>query len=106
MRAAGGVIVTGGTGALGRELVGLLLERGYRVAVPWRRAEGWDALGQATGAPDTLVGIESDLGDAAAARASVDDAVAALGTLEGLFKPLSLFGTVECVGRRYKSWYG
>ena len=45
-----GAIVTGGTGALGRALVRLLLARGTRVAVPWRNAEEWRSLQQEAGA--------------------------------------------------------
>ena len=45
-----GIIVTGGTGALGRALVPLLLERGAKVVVPWRRIEGWKALEAQVGA--------------------------------------------------------
>jgi len=37
-------IVTGGTGALGREVVRALVGGGHTVAVPYRDAEGWRAL--------------------------------------------------------------
>ena len=39
-----GHIVTGGTGALGREVVRVLLAGGASVAVPYREEEGWRAL--------------------------------------------------------------
>jgi NAD(P)-dependent dehydrogenase (short-subunit alcohol dehydrogenase family) len=80
------VIVTGGTGALGRAVVGELVAAGSRVAVPFRRAAEWASL-RATLAPGgetPLFGLEADLADLAAARSFVDAAVARLGGLDGL----------------------
>jgi NAD(P)-dependent dehydrogenase (short-subunit alcohol dehydrogenase family) len=78
-----GVIVTGGTGTLGRALVRLLLARGARVAVPWRSAEDWRSLQQeAGGAP--LVGIEASLADAAGAAAFVAAAATELRVLDAV----------------------
>ncbi|MFN8092084.1 MAG: SDR family oxidoreductase [Vicinamibacteria bacterium] len=77
------VVVTGGTGGLGRAVVLLLLARGARVAVPYRRADEWKALA-AEARSDRLFGREADLADPAAARAFVDAAAAALGGLDGL----------------------
>ncbi len=79
-----GVIVTGGTGALGRALVRLLLERGARVAVPYRRTEEWEALRQKAGAHAVLFGEKADLGGPAGAGAFVDAAAARLGVLDGV----------------------
>jgi NAD(P)-dependent dehydrogenase (short-subunit alcohol dehydrogenase family) len=79
-----GVIITGGTGALGRALVTLLLERGARVAVPWRGAEGWRSLQEAVGADAPLHGFQGDLADPREARTFVEKAVSALETLDGL----------------------
>jgi NAD(P)-dependent dehydrogenase (short-subunit alcohol dehydrogenase family) len=80
---ARGVIVTGGTGALGRAVVRLLLERGARVAVAWRDAGEWRALEQeAAGAP--LVGVRASLADPDAAEAFVREAADALGVLDGV----------------------
>jgi len=77
------VIVTGGTGALGRAVVLRLLERGARVAVPWRGAEGWRALQQeAAGAP--LFGIEATLDRPEGATAFTDEAARRLGVLDGV----------------------
>jgi len=39
-----GFVVTGGTGALGQAVVTALIERGARVAVPYRTQKEWDAL--------------------------------------------------------------
>jgi NAD(P)-dependent dehydrogenase (short-subunit alcohol dehydrogenase family) len=68
------VLVTGGTGALGRALVELLLTRGSRVVVPWRRAETWRAFEADLAAGDALVGVEADLSHPAAVRAAVEEA--------------------------------
>jgi NAD(P)-dependent dehydrogenase (short-subunit alcohol dehydrogenase family) len=80
----GGVIVTGGTGALGRALVSLLVERGSRVAVPWRHEKGWKELESSLGRPSGLVGRRADLDQEAGTRAFVEWAVGELGTLEGM----------------------
>jgi NAD(P)-dependent dehydrogenase (short-subunit alcohol dehydrogenase family) len=78
------VIVTGGTGALGRAVVVHLLARGSRVAVPYRDGEGWRSLQAAAGAGAPLTGLAADLGDPEKARAFVEQAVTALGGLDGL----------------------
>jgi NAD(P)-dependent dehydrogenase (short-subunit alcohol dehydrogenase family) len=78
------VLVTGGTGALGRAVVTLLLEQGARVAVSYRRASEWRALQGALAAGDRLVGVEAELADDGAARAAVGQAASALGALEGV----------------------
>ncbi len=77
------VIVTGGTGALGRALVLHLLSLGTRVAVPYRDRESWRTLLQEGGA-GALVGFEAELGSGDGARAFVEAAVSALGALDGL----------------------
>lgn len=84
MQGPRGVIVTGGTGALGRALVARLLEHGSRVAVPYRREEEWRALRDGLGQPKALFGAEADLSDPSRAKAFVDDAASHLGALDGL----------------------
>jgi len=79
-----GVLVTGGTGALGRAVVELLLEKGARVAVSYRKASEWRALSDSLKAGDRVVGVEAELSDADAARAAVDQAAKALGTLDAV----------------------
>ena len=79
-----GVVVTGGTGALGRALVRQLLGRGARVAVPYRHEDEWRSLQAEAGAGDALLGREAELSDPAGARAFVDAAAAHLGVLDGL----------------------
>jgi NAD(P)-dependent dehydrogenase (short-subunit alcohol dehydrogenase family) len=78
-----GVIVTGGTGALGRTLVRHLLGRGARVAVPYRGKDEWKAL-QAEAGAGALFGDTAELADPAGARAFVDSAAAHLGVLDGI----------------------
>jgi NAD(P)-dependent dehydrogenase (short-subunit alcohol dehydrogenase family) len=78
------VIVTGGTGALGRAVVRRLLERGARVAVSYRRAEEWRSLQREAAAGTGLLGFEADLSDAARAAAFVEQAAKDLGLLDGL----------------------
>ena len=78
-----GAIVTGGTGALGRALVCLLLARGTRVAVPWRNAQEWRSLQQESSALP-LLGIEASLVDAAGAEAFVARAASELGVLDAV----------------------
>jgi NAD(P)-dependent dehydrogenase (short-subunit alcohol dehydrogenase family) len=80
---AASVIVTGGTGGLGRAVVRLLLDRGARVAVPYRRAAEWSALA-AELRSERLVGHEADLVDPASAHAFVESAAASLGSLDGV----------------------
>ncbi|MGD2068817.1 MAG: SDR family NAD(P)-dependent oxidoreductase [Gemmatimonadota bacterium] len=45
----GTVVVTGGTGALGKEVVAELLARGWQVRVPWHHEEGAEALRRRVG---------------------------------------------------------
>ena len=84
MSGARGVLVTGGTGALGRAIVKRLLEQGARVAVTYRREAEWRTLESAAAAPGRLHGVEADLADAEAARRAVETAAAELGVLDGL----------------------
>ncbi len=79
-----GVIVTGGTGALGRALVERLLAGGARVAVPYRDETDWRALQEEAGAGPSLFGAAAELADAAGARRFVDEAAAAMGVLDGV----------------------
>lgn len=85
MSGPGGVIVTGGTGGLGRAVVRRLLERGTRVAVPYRSEKDWQALRASVPGATALHGEGvSDLADPDAARAFVGAAVGRLGSLDGV----------------------
>jgi NAD(P)-dependent dehydrogenase (short-subunit alcohol dehydrogenase family) len=79
-----GVIVTGGTGALGRAVVLRLLARGARVAVPYRDEKDWHALQETAGAGAALFGAAAELADARRAGAFVDEAARAMGVLDGV----------------------
>jgi NAD(P)-dependent dehydrogenase (short-subunit alcohol dehydrogenase family) len=80
----GRFLVSGGTGGLGRAVVAALLERGARVAVPFRSAAAWDALraGAAQGA--ALWGRAADIADPGSAAGFVDEAADWLGGLDGV----------------------
>jgi NAD(P)-dependent dehydrogenase (short-subunit alcohol dehydrogenase family) len=84
MSAPRGVLVTGGTGALGSAVVKALIDAGARVAVSYRRAQEWQALQDALRAGERLIGVEADLADPQQARAAVERAAAGLGILDGL----------------------
>lgn len=79
-----GLVVTGGTGALGRAVVQHLLARGDRVAVPYRGPAGFEALRAATGGSPALWGAEADIADLDSARRFFDAAVGWLGRLDGV----------------------
>jgi len=67
MSSARCAVVTGGTGALGRAVVGSLLEAGDRVAVPWIVKEERDALAashSAAASDGRLVLLEADVAEA------------------------------------------
>ncbi len=83
MTAPLGFVVTGGTGALGQAVVAALVERGARVAVPYRSPREWDALRAAL--PDApLWGASADVSDPAAVGAFLDAAAGFLGRLDGV----------------------
>jgi NAD(P)-dependent dehydrogenase (short-subunit alcohol dehydrogenase family) len=79
-----GFIVSGGTGALGREVVRQLLASGSSVAVPYRGEDGWVALRDQMSAGARLLGAPVDLADAEATARFVGDAVGRLGGLAGV----------------------
>src|SRR3954470_11061976 len=79
-----GVIVTGGTGALGSAVVRQLRASGIAVAVPYRGEAGWNALRAGDPDPRTLMGAAVDLTDAAAVTRFCAQAAETLGGLSGL----------------------
>ena len=80
----GRVVVSGGTGSLGRAVVAALLERGARVAVPFRSPPAWDALRGDAGKSAALWGRAADLADPASAVRFVDEAAGWLGGVDGV----------------------
>jgi NAD(P)-dependent dehydrogenase (short-subunit alcohol dehydrogenase family) len=79
-----GVVVTGGTGALGRAVVKQLLERGARVAVPYRDPAEWQGLLASAGEGAPLFGARADLASPGGARSFVDEAAGRLGVVDGV----------------------
>jgi len=79
-----GVVVTGGTGALGRAVVKQLLERGARVAVPYRDPAEWQGLLASAGEGAPLFGARADLASPGGARSFVDEAAGRLGAVDGV----------------------
>jgi NAD(P)-dependent dehydrogenase (short-subunit alcohol dehydrogenase family) len=77
-------IVTGGAGALGREVVRALLAGGHAVGVPYRGEEGWRALSDEMKAGPRLWGAAADLADASATARFVEAAQAQMGGLDGV----------------------
>ena len=69
--AGGGVLVAGGTGALGAAVTGALLDAGYEVTATWIDRQDRDAAREAVGDPDGLTLLEADLTDPAATEAAV-----------------------------------
>jgi NAD(P)-dependent dehydrogenase (short-subunit alcohol dehydrogenase family) len=78
------VVVTGGTGALGRAVVLHLLRAGSRVAVPYRGERAWDALREAAGPGASLYGQAADMAVPAAAASFVEGAARFLGVVDGV----------------------
>jgi NAD(P)-dependent dehydrogenase (short-subunit alcohol dehydrogenase family) len=95
---APGFVVSGGAGALGRVVVRALLEKGARVAVPYRAAPDWEDLRASVPHPDALWGAPAELADAGAAQAFVDQAASWLTRVDGvaaLAGGYAASGTVE-----------
>jgi len=78
------VVVAGGTGALGRALVELLLAQGDRVAVPFRSRGGFDRLRDGLPAADALWGAPAEISTTAGAGAFLDAAAAELGGVDAV----------------------
>jgi len=77
-------VITGGTGALGRAVVELLLRQGHRVAVPYRGERGFEELREAAGdKAEALFGASADIADTAAAASFVSQTVERFGGLDG-----------------------
>lgn len=81
---ARGIVVSGGTGALGRAVTLGLLAEGARVAIPYRSAPAWEQLLAAAGPGAALWGRTADVSDPVSARAFVDQAAEWMGRLDGV----------------------
>ncbi|HET9251898.1 MAG TPA: SDR family NAD(P)-dependent oxidoreductase [Candidatus Eisenbacteria bacterium] len=81
------VLVTGGTGAIGRVVVARFLASGYRVGVTYRSDPEWSALAAARSREATsgaLVGVVSDVTREDSMREAVDRVAGSLGGLRVL----------------------
>lgn len=85
----GTVLVSGGTGALGRAVLSELLDSGARVVSTWIAEHEVDAVREQLGEPDRLELVQADLstdeGAVAAVEAASGSALAGLVTLAGGF---------------------
>ncbi|HVR71215.1 MAG TPA: SDR family oxidoreductase [Vicinamibacteria bacterium] len=93
-----GFVVSGGAGALGRVVVRALLDRGARVAVPYRASPEWEAFRTSVPDPGALWGAPADVADPTVAQAFMDEAAAWLTRVDGvaaLAGAYSASGTLE-----------
>jgi NAD(P)-dependent dehydrogenase (short-subunit alcohol dehydrogenase family) len=80
-------LVTGGTGAIGRVVVGRLLDDGYRVGVTYRSESEWNALASARqreAEGGALVGVTADVTREDSVRDAVDRVSRSLGGIRVL----------------------
>jgi NAD(P)-dependent dehydrogenase (short-subunit alcohol dehydrogenase family) len=93
-------VVTGGTGALGSDVVLELANAGARVAVPYRRKNEWEVIQQRAGdARARLYGAELDLTQGDAVRKFAEGVVSRWGRLDLLFAVAGGFAA----GRSYET---
>lgn len=93
-------VVTGGTGALGRGVVAELLERGWRVTVPWYDEGEIPLLEEALGGrPDRLALTEADVTDPEAVEALFDD-----GPIDALCNLVGGFAMAEVEKTDAETW--
>lgn len=78
------VLITGGTGALGRALVEAFLADGDVVATIYRKEDDLAALREETGAGEKLAGYRADVTEAATVREAVGAIVREHGRLDAL----------------------
>jgi NAD(P)-dependent dehydrogenase (short-subunit alcohol dehydrogenase family) len=95
----GTVLVSGGTGALGRPLLTELLEGGATVVSTWIAEREVDAVHEELGEPDRLTLVQADLSSDEGAAAAVD-AAAGVGKLTGL---VNLAGGFAAGGRLHEA---
>jgi NAD(P)-dependent dehydrogenase (short-subunit alcohol dehydrogenase family) len=102
-----GVVVTGGTGALGRAVVLYLLRLGSRVAVPYRGEAAWDALRDAAGPGALLYGHAADIATPKTAASFLEGAARFLGVVDAVAALAGAFamgGTLEAAPE--EEWEG
>jgi len=78
-------LVAGGTGGLGRAVSLAFLDKGWTVAVTYRRREEWEALQHAAGAnSERLEGYEVDVTDETAVSGLIDSVARKHGRIDAL----------------------
>ena len=98
-------VVTGGTGALGRDVTLNLLAGGARVAVTYRNAEEWTSLARDAGAnAERLSGMQVDLTHAGDVEASVRDVAARWGRIDFLVAVAGGFAAGKSFETDEKTW--
>jgi len=86
------MIVAGGTGNVGRVLVGQMLDLGATVVVPSRSKEKLEGLrGQVGGAGERLMTVEGDIGDEEEAPGLRDSIIGRVGPIDGAVASLGHF---------------
>ena len=75
------VLITGGTGALGKAVTRRFVEDGYRVAVTLRGAQEVEGLADLS---DRVTGVEADVTDEGSVQAAVESVSGTLGPIEVL----------------------
>jgi 3-oxoacyl-[acyl-carrier protein] reductase len=98
------VLVTGGSRGIGTAIACAFAERGDRVAVHYRAAEG-----AAAAVRDALPGaghvtVQADLADPEAVRAMVDDAASQLGGLDVLVNNAGIYVPHPVLESTYEEW--
>ena len=78
------VLVTGGTGALGKLVTRRLLDVGHRVAVTWRVEQEAIELASVTGHHDDLAFIRADVTDPDSVAAATKEATTRFGSVDAL----------------------
>lgn len=84
MSEEGAVVVTGGTGGLGRSVVARLLGRGARLALPYRDAQAFEAVRAGAGSDVALWGAPADLSQPESAERFFAAARREVGRISGL----------------------
>lgn len=77
-------VVTGGTGAVGRAVIGTLLSHGARVAAPFRHEQRWHELEEHLTARDRVWGSAADITEPASTQEFFAAAARRFGRLDGV----------------------
>ena len=99
------VLVTGASSGIGRATALLLAREGAHVASAGRSAERLEEMrAAAAGAPGTVLAIPGDLTDDASRGRLVDEALRALGGLDGLVNAAGIIGFGDWAATDLSAW--